>query len=125
MSQSLPTPPTSPPPGVLPSKLPPLPSPGETRKEAADINRAFFDYYWPRHFAHAPADPATFIDRVLTDYASHERDIVGEWLEKESRARLYIIYKACLNYVAIRGTPAKADEAKSYQTMVLKVSDRN
>jgi hypothetical protein len=122
MSQSLPTPPTSPPPGALPSNLPPLPSPGETRKEAAGINRAFFDYYWPRHFVHAPADPATFIDRVLTDY-SHERDIVGEWLEEPSR--LYIIYRACLNYVAIRGTRAKAEEAKSYQTVVPKVSDRN
>jgi hypothetical protein len=103
--------------------LPPLPTGRETPKEAATINRAFWNYYWPRHFESGPADPATFIDRVLTDYASHERDIVGEWLEDMSR--LYKIYKACIKYGADRGTPAKAEEAKGYQGVITIFLDSN
>jgi hypothetical protein len=113
MSRTPATPPASPAANPILSDLPTPPTLRETLKEAAAVNRAFWDYYWPRHFERGPVDPASFIDRVMTDYADHETNVVGEWVENMSR--LYKIYRACLKYGAERGTPNKAAEAKSHQ----------
>jgi hypothetical protein len=75
-------------------------------------------YYWPCHFEHNPVDPASFIDRIMTDYANHKRDVVGEWVENMSP--LYRAYKACLNFGVKNGTPRKAVEAKQYQGVPLR-----
>ena len=66
-------------------------------------------------------DPASFIDRIMTDYATHERDVVGEWVDDMSP--LYKSYRACLNHGVKNGTPRKAAEAKQYQG-VLSISLR-
>jgi hypothetical protein len=120
MFQTPTTPPASPPANVVLLDLPTPPTLRESPKEAAAVNRAFWDYYWPRHFEKGPVDPASFIDRVMTDYADHETNVVGKWVEDMSR--LYKIYRACLNYGAARGTPNKAAEAKSYQGVTLTFS---
>ena len=61
-------------------------------------------------------DPASFIDRIMTDYTNYETDVVGEWLENMSPP--YKLYKACLQYGVSNGTPAKAIEARQYQGVI-------
>ena len=77
----------------------------------------FVEYYWPRHFERNPVDPATFIDRIMTDYAHYEPDVVGEWLRNKSP--LITLYKACLGYGTKHGTPGKALEAKGFQNVTI------
>ena len=96
--------------------LPTPPSSRSTRGELTSASQAFARYYWPRHFETNPADPASFIDRVMTDYAHYEGDVLGEWLDDMST--VYRIYKCCLQYGISHGTPAKAAEAKGYQGVV-------
>ena len=88
-------------------------SPNEARKQEAAMNLAFAKYYWPRHFERGPVDPASFLDRLFTDYTDHERDIIGDWTQNMSP--VYKIYKVCLQYGRKNGTPAKAADAKKYQ----------
>ena len=57
-------------------------------------------------------DPASFIDRIMTDYADYQGDPVGEWLQNMSP--LYKLYKACLKYVVDHGPPEKRTEAARY-----------
>ena len=109
---------SSPPPMQRPlgarfASLPTPPSANDSRQEAARINREFAEYYWPRHFEHSSVDPASFIDRIMTDYANYESDVVGEWVENMSP--IYVLYRACLKFGVERGTPGKAIEAKRYQ----------
>jgi hypothetical protein len=98
---------------IFNSRLPIPPNPDASPKEASRINRALAEYYWLRHFEKAEVDPASFFDRVMTDYADYEPDVVGEWLENMSV--LYKLYKVCLNYGVSYGTPTKAAQAKSFQ----------
>lgn len=95
------------------SRLPSPPDPNAAPKDAARINRVLAEYYWPRHFERGEVDPASFLDRVMSDYAHYEPDVVGNWLENMSV--LYKLYKVCLNYGASYGTPAKAAQAKKFQ----------
>jgi hypothetical protein len=95
------------------SSLPPPPSEHNTPKKISQVHRAFAQYYWPRHFEKATCDPASFIDRVLTDYTDHETDPVGDWINNISP--IYKAYRACLKYGAENGTPVKAQEARKYQ----------
>jgi hypothetical protein len=98
---------------IQPIALPPPPSEKNTPKQIAQVHQALAPYYWRHHFERNPCDPASFIDRIMTDYAQHEGDPVGEWVENMSP--LYRAYRACLNYGAKGGTPAKSLEAKRYQ----------
>lgn len=93
--------------------LPMPPTSTDPRQQEAAVRKGIAKYYWPRHFEHNPVDPASFIHRIMTDYANYERDVVGEWVEDMSP--LYKAYKACLNYGVKNGTPRKAAEAKQYQ----------
>jgi hypothetical protein len=104
------TPPPAPDRGCLP--IPP--SPTNSRQEAALINRGFCEYYWPRHFETGPVDPASFLDRILTDYSDYEgQDVIGAWLEDWNVP--YKLYRSCLQYGATRGSPSKAVEVRAYQ----------
>jgi hypothetical protein len=95
------------------SQLPIPPDPDYSPKDAARVNRALAEYYWTRHFERKEVDIATFVDRLMTDYAFYEPDVVGDWLEDMSV--VYKLYKVCLNYGASHGTPAKAAQAKLHQ----------
>jgi hypothetical protein len=115
------TPPASPPaiyqaedtPPPNAPNLPALPSPTDSREEEARICKRIAQHYWVSHFEVEPVDPASFIDRLMTDYVEYEGDVVGEWLENMRTP--YKLYRVCLNYGAASGTPAKALEAKRYQ----------
>jgi hypothetical protein len=96
--------------------LPIPPSPTETPQQKAITTRLFAEYYWPRHFETGAVDPASFIDRIMTDYANYEDDVVGRLLEDMSP--VYKLYKECLQYGVTRGTPSKAIEARSYQRVL-------
>jgi hypothetical protein len=115
----LPTPPATPtssPEGTPPPdnrNLPILPSPTATRKEESRLCKIIAEYYWIPHFEFNSADPASFIDKLMTDYADDENDVVGEWLEDMKMP--YKLYRVCLNYGAARGSPEKALEAKTFQ----------
>lgn len=97
-------------------RLPMPPTETNTTRENVILRTRFAEYYWPRHFETNPVDPATFIDRVMTDYANYERDVVGEWLR--SKTDLYKLYKACIQYGVKNGTRAKALEAGTYQKVI-------
>lgn len=79
------------------------------------LRMRFVEYYWLRHFERNPVDPATFIDRIMTNYAHFKPDVVGEWLRNMSP--LMTLYKACLGYGTKHGTPGKAIEAKGFQNV--------
>ena len=93
--------------------LPPPPCERNTPREISQVHQAFAQYYWPRHFESSQCDPASFFDRIMTDYARVDGDPVGEWLVNMSP--IYKVYKACLKYGVENGTPKKALEAKRYQ----------
>lgn len=105
---------TPPPPSLL---LPIPPTSNDSRQQEATVRTGIAKYYWPRHFECNPVDPASFIDRIMTDYANYERDVVGEWVVNMSP--LYKSYRACLNYGVKNGTPRKAAEAKQYQGVLI------
>src|SRR5277367_2625065 len=102
--------------------LPPPPKPTDTRQQEVAVRQGFSEYYWPNHFEQSSVDLASSLERVFTDYASHERDLVGEWTKDNGMSVMYKIYKACLNYGSKNGTPAKAAEAKKYQGVLRKVA---
>ena len=107
------------PPATAPShrdemqSLPPPPCERNTPREISQVHRKFAQHYWPRHFESSPCDPASFFDRIMTDYAPVDGDPVGEWLVNMSP--IYKVYKACLKYGVENGTPKKSLEAKRYQ----------
>jgi hypothetical protein len=107
-------PPRTPSASTLPTPI--LSSSILTPKDASARRTAFARYYWPRHFESSPADPASFLDRVLTEYADHPVDMVGDWVENMSA--FYKMYKACLLHGISAGTPPKAEEAKQYQGVI-------
>jgi hypothetical protein len=49
----------------------------------------------------------------MTDYADHEKDPVGGWINNMSP--IYKAYRACLKYGVENGTPEKEREARGYQ----------
>jgi hypothetical protein len=99
--------------GVRALHLPPPPCERNTPKQISQIHQLLAPYYWRLHFEENPCDPASFLDRIMTDFAVHENDPVGEWIVNMSP--LYKAYRACLKYGADNGTPRKALEAKRYQ----------
>lgn len=113
------TPPPQPSP--LSVVLPPPPIENNTPKEIARIHRLIAEYYWRRHFENNSVDPASFIDRMMTDYANHESDVVGDWVQNMSP--LYKSYRACLKYGIDNGTPRKKNEAKQYQGVFSEFED--
>ena len=55
----------------------------------------------------------------MTDYATHESDVVGDWVQNMSP--LYKSYKACLKYGIDNGTLRKKIEAKQYQGVSFRI----
>jgi len=111
ISVMLPTPPHS---SNSPNpNLPIPPASTNSPKQKAQVNRAFAEYYWPLHFERNPVDPATFIDKLMTDYANYEPDVVGEWIK--SMSPVYILYRACIHYGYMNGSPTKVEEIKPFQ----------
>ena len=114
----LPTPPSSPPLSHnlisrLSIALPEPPFKRDSKEQISNKCAVLAEYYWPRHFERNTVDPASFIDRLMTDYATYESDVVNTWIDDMSL--VYRIYKVCLNYGRKKGTPLKAQQAKSYQ----------
>jgi hypothetical protein len=122
----LPTPPSSPPTthnfiptriSSVPPNLPTPPSKSDSPPQVSSKCNALAEYYWQRHFEQNSVDPASFIERLMTDYAEYKcneyEDIVSQWVDDMSL--VYRIYKNCLNYGCHKGTRLKADQAKSYQ----------
>lgn len=118
--QCLPTPPSSNVTHVFPPFNPALPLPPQpstdNHQQAAAARLRFAEYYWPRHFEQSSTDLASFLERVFTDYANHERDLVGDWTKDLSV--MYKTYRACLEYGSKNGTPIKAAEARTYQKVL-------
>lgn len=115
----VPTPPATPPSNQTFELPNPIIEGLSDKKQISRITQAFAQYYWRSHFESNPVDPATFLDRVFTDYADYEPDVLGQWLSLDLDApkmsSLYRLYKTCLNYGVNSGTRAKAAEAKRYQ----------
>ena len=117
MSRAPPTPPASP--NASTAAMQNIPDPpalaedNKSSREVAVINDALREYYWPRHFETGPVDLASFIHRIMTDYADYERDVVYAWFK--DMAPIYKLYSSCLAYGLAWGTPPKATEAKSFQ----------
>jgi len=88
-----------------------------SRQEISRIHGLIAKYYWLRHFEINPVNPAGFFDRIMMDYAHHESDVVGHWIDDMSP--LYKSYRACLNYGVKHGTPKKQAEAAQYQGVTL------
>ena len=117
--QCLPTPPSSNGTHVFPPFNPALPlppQPTDNRQQEAAARGRFAEYYWPRHFEQSSTDLASFLERVFTDYANHERDLVGDWTKDLSV--MYKTYTACLQYGSKNGTPVKAAEARTSQKVL-------
>ena len=126
MSTFLPTPPASPPASYETEPTPPpaglLPVPpraGDSPEVAADRRGKLAEYYWSRHFENGPLDPAPFLDRLFTDYATYEGNVVGEWLDNMSPP--YKLYKKCLVHCIKNGSPDEQISARTYQKVT---SDR-
>ena len=128
MAQAFPTPPASPaangdayestssPPISSTIQLPPPPVSTDNRQQEVAKRTGIVEYYWPRYFEQNPLDPAKFFDRIMTDYAYHDTDIVGSWIE--DMTSLYKLHKACLTYGAKHGTLQKSVEAKQFQIVL-------
>ena len=128
MAQAFPTPPASPaasgdthestssPSTTLTIQLPPPPMSTDNRQQEVAKRMGMVEYYWPRHFEKNSLDVATFLDRVMTDYAYHETNIVGIWIDNMNT--LYKLYKACLAYGSKHGSPNKSIEAKQYKDVL-------
>jgi homoserine dehydrogenase len=102
-------------------QLPPPPVSTDSRQQEVAKRIGMVEYYWPRHFEKNPVDPAAFFDRVMTDYAYHDTNIVGVWIDDKNT--LYKLYKACLEYGCRHGTPNKSLQAKQYKEVFFIVSD--
>ena len=111
------------PPSSLPNYISALPNPIIegicSKKEVSRITLEFAKYYWPRHFERGAVDPASFLDRIFTDYAEYSLDVLGQWLsldlDASKLATVYRLYKACINYGVKAGSPLKAVEAEKFQ----------
>jgi hypothetical protein len=120
---SAPLTPTPSPPDYLSALPNPLIEDIADKKEVARLTLEFAKYYWPRHFERGAVDPASFLDRIFTDYAEYPKDVLGRWLsldlEGSKLSTAYRLYKACLNYGVKAGSLRKADEAKGYQGVLI------
>lgn len=96
--------------------LPVPPRANYSRQESAKCRQALAEYYWVRHFETGLIDPASFIDRLMTDYARYDSGLVDEWLEDMSTP--YQIYRTCLQHGVKYGRPDKAALAKSFQGVI-------
>ena len=94
--------------------VPPTSKTGE-KKDAARLRLECVKFYYVHHFANGPFDPASFIDRIMTDYADYEQDVVGDWVANMSP--LYKLYKACIKYVIEHGSLEISEEARRYQAV--------
>jgi hypothetical protein len=118
------TPPSSP-----PNHISALPNPIIEgicdKKEVSRITLEFAKYYWPRHFERVAVDPASFLDKIFTDYAEYSVDVLGQWLSLDLDASklstVYRLYKACLNYGVKAGSPLKAAEAERFQGVLARL----
>ena len=103
---------------ATPLQLPIPPTKDCSKQEAAQRRQILAQYYWPLHFQKGPVDPASFLDRVMTDYAYYDQSMVLQWTENPSP--VYTLYKACLAYAIQHGRK----EGEAYQQVLTSSKSR-
>ena len=83
------------------------------KSESARLRPNIADCYFAQHAQKSPLDPATFFDKMMTDYTSFEGDPVGKWIANKSP--LYKSYNAYINYVVQHGQLDQKKQAKQFQ----------
>jgi len=96
--------------------LPVPPTSGTSKKEAARIRLECAKFYYTEHFQNGPLDPASFIDRIMTDYSTYELDVLSDWITNMSP--LYKLYKTFIKYVIEYGSTERIQEGRQYENVI-------
>ena len=95
------------------SSPPDLQHANTNRREASAARNTLAKYYFTKLTDSNPVDPAAFLDRVFTDYAKYESDVVGDWLKNLSP--LYQLYRTYVKYAIDHGSRDVQTMGEKYQ----------
>jgi len=84
--------------------------------DLADRNSCVL-FYCENHFKYGPCDPASFINRLMTDFAT-QGTIVDDWIINMSP--LYKSYRACIAHL-MKHYPEKRAEAQVFQGVLVSI----